>query len=324
MPFFWREGTMEMGSLSHLDRSAARCVQIVCKSLYFRPVIEKAFDELMRRVHLAPNYRSSWQGSNWLRYFTIRATMNSLQTCHPHSGYVLPLVVLLGFYLPLTLRGQDVRQMRLVSTTTTTDRPVLRHVTDSLAMLPESVVALREFHVRKREGILPRDRNSSRKLGDMHTFKVFNLETGQFERIDFELVSIDQDSPSRFQIWAEIAEMEYGRITQEIVDSLAVGLGRRTPARSFNPLAGIIENDEAIFGEPPDVDGDGITDVLVLDIRDGYGETQTTSYVGGFVTAYDLSSTGNLADILYLDNYPTLRQIGFLESSRLPRTSTST
>ncbi len=199
--------------------------------------------------------------------------------------------------------------MQLVSTTTT-DRPVLRHVTDSLAMLPESVVALREFHVRKREGLFPTDRKSSRKMGDMHTFKVFNLETGQFERIDFKLVSIDQDSPSRFQIWAEIAEMESGNITQEIVDSLAIGLGRRTPVRSFNPLAGIIENDEAIFGEPPDVDGDGITDVLVMDIRDGYGETQTTSYVGGFVTAYDLSSTGNLADILYLDIYPTLRQIG--------------
>jgi len=88
------------------------------------------------------------------------------------------------------------------------------------------------------------------------------------------------------------------------LEEMRASLSDRTPAGSFNPNQGIIENDETVFGAPPDVDGDGKTDVLVLNIRDQYDPANGVfSAVLGFFDPRDLRAP-NLADIIYLDTVP--------------------
>ncbi len=76
-----------------------------------------------------------------------------------------------------------------------------------------------------------------------------------------------------------------------------------TPEASFRPDKGIIENDNYLFGDPPNVDGDGRVDILLHDIVEGEGES---CCVLGYVTSVDLDpeptgNEGNGADVLYVD-----------------------
>ena len=188
------------------------------------------------------------------------------------------------------------------------DELVVRHVTDWLAQLPEARAAREEFGARKAAGLLPAARKHVDDIGDRKGFRVFNFDTMSRDSIEFELVSIDDRDPPEFQIWVEVAELESDRVGESLIDSLGLAMGRRTPSGSWNPASGIIANDEEIFGNPPDVDGDGVTDVLVLDVRDGWNGTTEQSFIAGFVSSTDLSNAiGNGADILYLDTAPSLR-----------------
>ena len=182
------------------------------------------------------------------------------------------------------------------------------HVTDWLDRRPEAQRALAEFHARKNAGLLPSGAGKAAMVDAPKTFKVFNFKTEALEDIVFELMATDRiGAPPRFHIWAEIAELDRARITEATINSLIQSLGETTPPGSFNPEAGIIENMEVIFGEPPNVDGDGLTDILILDIRDNYDGVSERRYVAGFVTSSDLSGRGgNDADVMYLDSYPQL------------------
>ena len=150
-------------------------------------------------------------------------------------------------------------------------------------------------------------------VGDTMTFKVVNTRTQQVEDIDFELMAVDPAIPPRFQVWVELAELDNGTVDQAVLDSIMNALGERTPAGSINPNAGIVENNETIFGDPPDTDGDGITDVLLLDIRDNFDEENNPEFLRGFVTLRDLSAVGNNRDVLYIDTNPTLTRRGLTE-----------
>lgn len=222
--------------------------------------------------------------------------------------------------LPLVSRAQDVAipidsDLRKAPAA---DEMVVRHVTGWLAQLPEARAALEEFRARKAAGQLARARKHADDIGDREHFRVFNFAATRQDNIEFELVAIDDRDPPEYQVWVEVAELESDRVGQDLVDSLSLAMGHRTPSGSWNPGVGIIANDEEIFGEPPDVDGDGVTDVLVLDVRDGFNGTTERSFVAGFVSPLDLSSaTGNGGDILYIDTAPSLRLLGtaFMEST---------
>ena len=228
------------------------------------------------------------------------------------------LLFMLG---PLCAQAQQVAEPRALPPEKATEGEdmVVRHVTGWLSTLPESRAALNEFRLRRAAGLLTKGQKRMGNIGDRKDFKVYNIESGRREDIEFELTEIDVADPPEFQIWLEVAELSSGRVTHAVLDSLVQGMGHRTPPRSWNPEAGIIANDEVIFGEPPDVDGDGVTDILLLDIRDGWNGTSVTSFVAGFVISSDLSSTvGNGADIVYLDTYPGLgpdRGPSFLEGT---------
>src|SRR5690606_33524527 len=73
---------------------------------------------------------------------------------------------------------------------------------------------------------------------------------------------------------------------------------------SFRPDRGIIENNNEVFGHPPDgLDTDGKVDILLHDIREAEG---AGCCVFGYVTSIDLDPTsegniGNKSNVLYVD-----------------------
>ncbi len=187
-----------------------------------------------------------------------------------------------------------------------TPESYILHVTDWLNRRPEARRALEDFHRRKALGLLPTRPTiqAPPQVGDRQTFKVYNFETQTTESRTFELRVIE----TRFYLWVEVASLDSGWVTDAKLEALRVALADATPAGSINPNQGIIANDEDVFGDPPNVDGDGKTDVLLVDIRDGWDPESGGGFVAGFVYGGDLSpfGNGNNQDILYLDTNPSL------------------
>ncbi len=181
------------------------------------------------------------------------------------------------------------------------------HVSDWLAELPESKAALAEYHALKDAGLLPVARKGAADpLFTTQNFRVYNFarseqtQTTQYDQINFTLV---RDEP-RFLLWVQTSGLGT-TVSEEVIERLRTALGDSTPTGSYNPNAGIIENDETIFGSPPNVDGDGKTDVLLVDIVDGYDPVSKPYAITGFFFPPDLASPVR-RDILYLDTNPSL------------------
>lgn len=227
------------------------------------------------------------------------------------KGFITTSLLAACMLLPVRGQAQDTRQVRIPESDpaveSSTEAPLYVNGTAILDRMPEARQAVADFHARKAAGLLQRGQAPYGVLGDTAIFKVYNFVDEQLEDVQFELKVRDSSAVPRFQIWVESAELDNGRVRQGTLDTLYRALGERTPPGSFNPNAGIIENDEVIFGDPPDVDGDGVTDILVLDIRDGWDGVTNLGFIGGFVAPFDLSTRGNNRDILYLDTEPMLR-----------------
>jgi len=177
------------------------------------------------------------------------------------------------------------------------------HITPLLINSEEGQDAIRQFRLAKRLGLLPgAAKGHGFAIGETKVFSALNVKTNAFESIEFTLKAED----ARFNIWVETFELTNGNVRDQDVEAMRIALGEETPPNSFNPNAGIIENDETVFGDPPDVDGDGKTDVLLLDIRDYYDPANgVNSATAGFFDPANLNGL-NLADIIYLDSYPGL------------------
>ena len=145
-------------------------------------------------------------------------------------------------------------------------------------------------------------------VGDRKVFKVLSPSTLEVDDIEFELAVIDESVPPRFQVWTEVALMENGELPQDSVDTFVEYLGERTPPRSWNNQEGIVNSVETLLGNPPDVDDDGITDFLILDIRDDFDGTTELRFIAAFLNLRDLlvDGGGNYADIVYVDTNPGL------------------
>ena len=101
------------------------------------------------------------------------------------------------------------------------------------------------------------------------------------------------------------------RIGAAEVELLITRLKDATPAMPITgQMAGVMQTTKTIFGDIPSVEGDGIVDVLWLDVRDSYDPQSSPGFVAGFVTPHDLTSAGNEAEILYLDTHPLVTTIG--------------
>ncbi|MFT5141734.1 MAG: hypothetical protein ACI84D_000344, partial [Thalassolituus oleivorans] len=176
------------------------------------------------------------------------------------------------------------------------------HLTSLLANSPEGRASLAEYRRLKEAGQSPAQKNSGLEaVGSIVGFQVYNYEARTYEALDF---SLEVQTP-KFNIWVEAAEMANGHMDAQSVETLRAALQDATPAASFDPLKGVLDLDEFVFGEPTDVDNSGRTDILVLDIRDGFDPTVGGASVQGFVDPNNLS-TLNVRDILHLDTFPSL------------------
>ncbi len=149
-------------------------------------------------------------------------------------------------------------------------------------------------------------------VGTRRNFFVYNLTTNQFDNVVAELRAIGNLT----QVWVDTSEINNGHVTQTEVDSILTALENRTPPASRDPNKGIAALAHQYFGNPPNKDGDGKTDFLITDIKDGW--QPGGSYVAGFFFSWDQTDNAgsNRRDILYIDSYPGIYYNGTRDPKR--------
>ncbi len=176
------------------------------------------------------------------------------------------------------------------------------------------------------DGLVPLEQNKSNSnividnLGDFRNFWVHNLDTEEYESKQFQLVRKGKLS----QLWFDTSEMEKGRLNEDVADVMFRYLEERSNSFSFNPEKGIVELSNEVFGDAPNVDGDGIVDFLITDIQDGWTEESENGYVAGFFFSGDQFAKSQLPsnvqtnqrDILYIDSYPGIISGGLINPIR--------
>ena len=155
--------------------------------------------------------------------------------------------------------------------------------------------ALKQFAVDKAAGLYARAPKSGSPptLGEERAFNVHEGDT--WIPLSFRLVEIT----SVYYLWVEIAELNNGNVSQADLTNFRRVALESSPARSIDPTKGFFENNHAIYGLPPNIDGDGIVDLLMYDIGRGFGSTL------GYVSPQDMAppgNGGNARDVLYLDS----------------------
>ncbi len=149
-------------------------------------------------------------------------------------------------------------------------------------------------------------------IGTRRSFFVLNLTTNQFDNVVAELRAIGNLT----QVWVDTTELSNGHVTQTEVNAILNALENQTPPASRDPNKGIVALDHQYFGNPPNKDGDGKTDFLITDIKDGW--QPGGSYVAGFFFSWDQTnnSGSNQRDILYIDSYPGIYYNGVRDPQR--------
>jgi type IX secretion system substrate protein len=166
---------------------------------------------------------------------------------------------------------------------------------------PEAIQALANFQEARARGLLATARKTASppEIGERRTFRV---SEDSWIEVEFELVDKEDNL---YYLWVSVFELDTGRITETVIQDLRTALVESTPGSIINPDAGVMANNESLLGPPPNYDGDGVTDVLMYDIDPN--DSTPGSFIAGYVTGADInphasSSTGNQADILYLDS----------------------
>lgn len=220
---------------------------------------------------------------------------------------IVLLSVLLSFSL---LQAQTPERFGKVSAQVNPDSPgEVVHFVDQ-TITPDMLKKLNE--VKRSESRSVR-KVSADNLGDIKNFWVNNSDpeaSNKFESREFKLMRKGSVS----QLWFATEDLNNGRLNESVADTMFAYLENKTNANSYNPNKGVIALGNEIFGNPPNFDGDGLSDVLVCDIRDGW--TPGNGYIAGFFygvdqyTQADLNSIGysayksNERDVIYIDSYP--------------------
>jgi Secretion system C-terminal sorting domain len=218
--------------------------------------------------------------------------------------YKVPLFALVALLMAGSASSQSlgVRGQKMSVTSAPQGARGTLHPTSLLANSPEGQAALATYRRLKENGQSPAKKSSgSEAAGSVRGFSVRNLETGVFEELEFTL----QVQTDNFNIWVENAEMANGHVDNGTLEALRAALQDETPSASFDPQKGVLDLDQLVFGDPPDVDNSGRTDILVLDIRDGFDPSVGGNFAQGFVDPLNLTG-GNVRDILHLDTFPSL------------------
>ena len=203
-----------------------------------------------------------------------------------------------------TAQDANRQSMKQPANSAAQDSLYILHISEKLAKMPAAIEAKQAFHATQQTA--PRKARQQpaveQPLGTRATFRVLkNLVTNPiWEEKDFTLSA----TSSVANIWVEDGELTLGHVTAADIEALEEALLESTPAASIAPERGIIENNNAYFGNAPNVDGDEQVDILLYDISEG--GSSFNFFVAGFVTPEDLTpnSNGNYKDVLYLDTNP--------------------
>ena len=193
-------------------------------------------------------------------------------------------------------------QLRYMNSKPEKETPKLRHLTLELLTSEEGRKALDEFSRLKSSGQIPYARKGgSVDIGEkkIFTVRVLDSQAGAWESVEFT----KKAEELLFDLWVETAEFANGNVTDQDIEEMRLAFNSETPPLSYNPMSGIIANNQTIFGPPPDVDGDGKLDVLVMDIRDGWDPKIGGSFTLGYYDPVNLTAQ-NIADIIHLDSFP--------------------
>ena len=147
-------------------------------------------------------------------------------------------------------------------------------------------------------------------IGDSMQFWAFNIKDEVFYRLWAELRGIG----SSVMIWVEKSELQDGTVKDVFASDLINAFEVSTPSGSLDNTKGIIAIEREVFGVEPNRDGDGITDILLLDVKDFF-EDNSLSFISGFFLPNDQFSNAspgvnnsNERDLLYLDTKPGISQ----------------
>jgi hypothetical protein len=143
-------------------------------------------------------------------------------------------------------------------------------------------------------------------LGTVHTFFSRDvLDQTQWRSVAAELVR----ASSHVRIWVETTAADTLRPSGQLdhlLDGLTHRLERSTPPGAYAPNHGVLATVASLFGPAPNSDGDGVLDLLLLDVRDQF--QQTGGFVAGFFDPVDLTEhpSSNRRDLLHVDLFPTI------------------
>lgn len=150
---------------------------------------------------------------------------------------------------------------------------------------------------------------SADDIGDEKLFWVSNSVTGQFDQVNFRLMK----KGTVAQIWFATGEINNGNLNAAVADTMFEYLENKTLSTSYDKNRGIVKLVQDIMGDTPNYDGDGLTDFLICDIKDGWAPGSTSGYVAGFFYSVDqfpasqwlgTQYKSNERDVLYIDSYP--------------------
>jgi hypothetical protein len=143
----------------------------------------------------------------------------------------------------------------------------------------------------------------NREANDVRQFYGFNFTTESH----YPLTATLKRTGIFTRIWVENESLDKNYVTDQILDELLNNLENISGANSIDSNRGIIEIDTLLFGQPPNYDGDGIVDFLILDIKDNFDSTTASnSFIAGYFSSGDQTNStfSNKMDLMYLDAYP--------------------
>lgn len=207
-----------------------------------------------------------------------------------------------------TVAGQKVMHPVAPDGTASPSGLLIDHVSDELWARDDAQRALKAYHQARAMGWTSAGKavSSSGPVGSEESFFVY---VSGFERRETKTF-VKQFESDLADIWVEIGELE--SVPEGLMATLAEELLSSTPSGSINPNQGIIKNNNDLFGDPPDVDGDGKVDIIFYDIEDRTAGVSVLGYVwpGDLCTPSTAPPSGcgtsNARDVLYLDTNPLL------------------
>ena len=151
-------------------------------------------------------------------------------------------------------------------------------------------------------------------IGTIKSFFTYNFVTKSFNTVNAKLLR----KGTRVQIWADTTELSNNHVSQGVADTLINSLENKTPSSSRDSTKGIVKLDEQYFGNPPNKDGDNLTDFLVLDILDAYNGNTVKVYTAGYFYSNDQTDnvSSNKRDILYIDSRPGIFKNGVRNATK--------